>query len=539
MSDFLFQYYPVHPTTWAYLSSLLMVGLFFKFGRFWSVRNLDLLLLIALAPGLLLIHFGQQQAEKALAALADERSVVEEEALTGGSLISAVQPSAEESPPSEGDLPNADVTPTPASDDGSEDESSIDEQPEIVASPSNDLVSEKADTDDATVTSRGLEYLGFVWLFAASGCLLARLLLDQAMVRRPLLEPNLATGGLTFIGCSLFVFLMANVVSSPISEDDLQGPRGAAQLLDRVADDEGTERLQRHGPGNAVLHLLPSLVTLPQLWSTPAEPREERYVGFVRTAKMMAILSHLAVVVGIVAIGYRHFGNIQTGIGTVTMYLMLPYTSQMTGRVDHVLPAALLIWGILAYRRPLAAGMFIGLAIGVVYYPIFLLPLWISFYWQRGLMRFLSGVFAMLLVMVSSLIFVSTDRQGFLTNIQTMFGIWFPEMEGLSGLWGLGWEPFYRLPVLAAFVAISGAMAIWPVQKNLGTLLSYSAAVMVATQFWHGYGGGLYVAWYLPLLLLTIFRPNLEDRVALTVLGEGWFPRRRPPTTVKRGEKAA
>jgi hypothetical protein len=27
--------------------------------------------------------------------------------------------------------------------------------------------------------------------------------------------------------------------------------------------------------------------------------------------------------------------------------------------------------------------------------------------------------------------------------------------------------------------------------------------------------------------LLTIFRPNLEDRVALSVLGEGWFPRRR------------
>lgn len=50
---------------------------------------------------------------------------------------------------------------------------------------------------------------------------------------------------------------------------------------------------------------------------------------------------------------------------------------------------------------------------------------------------------------------------------------------------------------------------------------------MVATQFWHGHGGGLYMAWYLPLLLLTVFRPNLEDRVALSVLGEGWLPRRR------------
>ena len=48
MSEILFQYHKVHPTTWVYLSSLLMIGLYFKFGRFWSVRNLDLVLLILL-----------------------------------------------------------------------------------------------------------------------------------------------------------------------------------------------------------------------------------------------------------------------------------------------------------------------------------------------------------------------------------------------------------------------------------------------------------------------------------------------------------
>ena len=47
---------------------------------------------------------------------------------------------------------------------------------------------------------------------------------------------------------------------------------------------------------------------------------------------------------------------------------------------------------------------------------------------------------------------------------------------------------------------------------------------MVAAQFWHGYGGGLYIAWFLPLLLLTIFRPNLEDRVALKVIGGSSLP---------------
>ncbi len=51
--------------------------------------------------------------------------------------------------------------------------------------------------------------------------------------------------------------------------------------------------------------------------------------------------------------------------------------------------------------------------------------------------------------------------------------------------------------------------------------------MMVAVQFWHAYGGGTYIAWFMPLMLLTIFRPNLEDRIALTVLGEGWLSKRR------------
>ncbi len=33
------------------------------------------------------------------------------------------------------------------------------------------------------------------------------------------------------------------------------------------------------------------------------------------------------------------------------------------------------------------------------------------------------------------------------------------------------------------------------------------------------------MAWYLPFLLLTIFRPNLEDRVAVSVLKDGWLTR--------------
>ena len=105
-------------------------------------------------------------------------------------------------------------------------------------------------------------------------------------------------------------------------------------------------------------------------------------------------------------------------------------------------------------------------------------------------------------------------------HLQRMFGVLNPNKDAseLRGFWALGLNPIWRLPVIVAFVILCVFFAIWPAQKNLATLLSGSAAVMVAAQFWHGYGGGLYIAWFLPLLLLTIFRPNLQDRVATKVV---------------------
>jgi hypothetical protein len=587
MNEILFHYEKIDPTTWAYLASLLIIGLFFKFGRFWSVRNLDLLLLILLAPGLLLVSEGQKARREAMAAVAAARQApdVKEPAAPEGSTADGVGDRAVAKTPPE-------TAPSPSGSDvaaGAIDAS----QPDDVRSRRN--VRKDGPTDAPQETDNKLsaaqnqlrsgttiERIGFIWLLATGLLLLVRCLIDPTMVRRPLLEPNMTTGGLTFSCCSLFVFLMANIVASRPTADDLLGPSSAERLISRQATDD----LDRHGPGYALVFTLPSLPTVKMgsdlarqrvdapsarvrgwryraaadqpLVDVEAEfleialdgqirvrrqdgtelaiaqkdlsPTDQAFVTKIRAyttiAKLMAILSHLAIIVGIIAVGYWHFNNVKMGIGAATLYLMLPYTSQMTGRVDHVLPTAMLVWAILCYRRPLIAGMFLGLAIGVIYYPLFLLPLWFSFYWQRGLVRFAVGLVSVLAVMVLMLVFVSPDAEAFWQCFKKMFGLMPPQMEGLGGIWGLGWAPVYRYPILTAFVAMCGSLAIWPAQKNLGTLLGCSAAVMIATQFWHGYGGGLYMAWYLPLFLLTVFRPNLEDRVAMSVLGESWLPRK-------------
>jgi hypothetical protein len=438
MHEVLVQYQPVNPTTWAYLSSLLMIAVYFKFNRILSVRNLDLLGLIALAPALLMVQYGRLHA------------------------IS------------------------------------------------------------------NIEHIGYVWLFAASGLFLLRLLLDTAMVRRPLLEPNLSVGGLTFLGISLFAFLMANVIVGTPDAADVSGSERAADLVGRTAPTNELNSLRTHGPGFPLLFLLPQISTQSVLGerglqeapveasdSTPANSAELRHVV---TARVMAILSQLAIVIGVVLVSMRHFDNVKTGIAVAAIYLLLPYTAMWTGSVTHALPGALLVWAVVFYRMPLLAGAMIGLAFGTIYYPMFLLPLWISFYWQRGLTRFLIGLIVMVAIVVLAAAVTSVDTQMFLAHLQQMFGVALPESTNLSGAWGKFWQHVYRYPIIAAQVGLSLSMSIWPAQKNLGTLISYTAALMLGTQFWHAHSGGLALAWYLPLLLLTIFRANLEDRVAAAVV---------------------
>lgn len=479
MGEILFGYQRVNPTTWAYLSSLLSLALFFKFNRFWTLRNFDLLLVILLAPAMLLIKPGLEQGA----------------------------------------------------------------------------------VGDAT----GAIYrFGYIWLFSINALLLVRMLLDPAMVRRPLLEANLSVGGMTFLGVSLLLFLVANVIKGEPTPADLSVSQRAEYLAKLEASELQKNTLARHGPGFTLFYLLPRISTqrllgpeasepitteqpvtpqeseateLPEATEQPAgEPGEATALATTEsaapkisaahatTARVVAILSQLMIVIGIVLVASRHFGNAVTGIGAATFYLMLPYTAMWTGSSIHALPGGLLVWAVLFYRRPLISGLLIGLLAGTIYHPVFLLPLWVTFYWRRGVMRFSLGVALSFAVLVATLIFTSTDLAMFLARLQQMFNLQLPPEKGLEGIWGY-WHPFYRLPLIALFISLSFSFILWPAQKNLGTLLSCSAALMIGTQFWHAHQGGMALAWYLPVLLLTVFRPNLEDRVAVEVVASSRWDR--------------
>ena len=49
------------PPSWVILSAFSLVGLFVVFHRFWSLRNLDILLILAFIPGFMMVYEGQQE----------------------------------------------------------------------------------------------------------------------------------------------------------------------------------------------------------------------------------------------------------------------------------------------------------------------------------------------------------------------------------------------------------------------------------------------------------------------------------------------
>jgi hypothetical protein len=88
------------------------------------------------------------------------------------------------------------------------------------------------------------------------------------------------------------------------------------------------------------------------------------------------------------------------------------------------------------------------------------LPLWLSFYWQRGVMRFTSALVVSVALMMLTLVFVSQDTASLVAKLQSMFGFWFPIMapERLHGIWQFGWDPIYRLPIIISCGIIAASL---------------------------------------------------------------------------------
>lgn len=423
--DFLPGSYDVNGATWFYLSLLLITSIYFRFNRVWSLRNLDLLLLVSLAPGLLLVR---------LANVGNE-------------------------------------------------------------SPTT----------------------GYIWLFVVSGLLLLRFLADGWLMRRPRIEQNLNSAGLGFLGAAAFIFLMSEVFNAgTIPKSTVETVNRASQLLERknhstpnTTTDESQDPA-KSGP-TASLFAAPAVEVSKLVNNTATAPTKDQQASDL-AARLTAIAAHLAVIVALLLMGYLHFGDLRLGIGMAALYLLLPSTSYDVSKVDHVLPAALIAWAVVAFRWPVISGCLMGLACGTLVFPVFLLPLWLSFYRRQGWLRFGAAVAVVALVLAGTFAFTAADSASFTTQITASFD-WNPldvQSDRGEGFWHQG-NNAYRIPVRAVFFIMLVYLVMRPRKKNLEHLLAQSAAIIVAIQFWYPRHGGEFVLWYLPLALMVVFRPRLKE----------------------------
>jgi hypothetical protein len=331
---------------------------------------------------------------------------------------------------------------------------------------------------------------GYGWLLGASGYWFGRTLFDLMLTRRPSVSPNLTVAGLACLGIAMFV-----------------GQTSVA--LRRTADP--SERVVVGNRPVMIAQVQDSATAVVQ--QTPNETIQKASPEAVRfwVERTLCMFCHAAIVIGLLMIGLRHFQDRVAGIGMGMLYLLVPYTAFEVGRqLHHVWPTAFLVWALFCYRRPLVAGWLLGLAAGTTLFPIFLFPLWFGFYSRRGSGRF--GVAFLIAATVSIGITILVLWWG-----QEKFGLvsalnlsdWQPwKVPTTESIWtGTHWA--YRLPLFVLFVAFLIGVTIWPSPKNLSHLIALSAAVLLGVQFWHADHGGMYVLWYLPLLILMVFRPNL------------------------------
>lgn len=455
--------YDVSSTTWFYLSLPLIITVYFRFLRIWSLRNLDLTLLLLLSPSVLLMRYNH-------------------------------------------------------------------------------------------------EY-GQIILFVVTGILMVRLFVDSVLKRRPYLQPNLNTAGLIFLGTTAFAFLMTIAAIEAPSEETIATVRRGKQLLDRedvtaqaetsetaakkqtdsptkkvsdpvaVSDEktaandkplqtEETPPAQplKTGPASSWMAAAAGLAGSQAVTDTQQnDPETQRKKAELIAARVMAIFLHCAIIAGLFIIGHSHFSDWTIGLSMATLYLLIPCTAFDVSAVNHVLPPALILWAFVAFRKPAVAGVFMGLACGTLLFPIFLLPLWLAYYGKKNAIRFGTAVAIVTVLLTASIAFISADLQSFVAQTfgAINWNLW--ELFAVNSSPEIGDQinSIYRLPLFACYLVLLVFLTIWPRQKNLEHLISHSAALVVGTQFWYPQQTNVYVLWYLPLLLLVIFRPavgQLKDR---------------------------
>ncbi len=352
----------------------------------------------------------------------------------------------------------------------------------------------------------GGSFTAYALLLGGSFLVLIRCLADVGLGRRPLIEPNLNPSGLSFLGTCILILLMIETISLPVQAGKQRNPAETGLNDKEKKKVESsvnpiTDTIEK--TGKAFLDATPIPTKVEKI-----EPREI-------LSRLISAISHLTIVICLIYVGWQHFLRPITGISAAVSYVMMPYTRIALVDSGQTLPAALIMLAVAFYRKPWLTGVLIGLAAGWMPACLGIIPVWIGYYQGKKRWRFtLAGLS---LVLISALIgldfpdFASWARALGARSIAET-GLLFDRETPMSASLWTGWDPSFRLPVVVAYLIMALLCFLWPAEKHLGEVISMSAAMLIFSQFWYLEKGGTLVLLYQPLILLMMFRPNLQPR---------------------------
>ena len=206
--------------------------------------------------------------------------------------------------------------------------------------------------------------------------------------------------------------------------------------------------------------------------------------------------------------------------------------------VSHIVPASVTLVAFRYLDRPVAAGALLAAAAAFGFYPAFIFPTWLGYYWgdsRKAAWQFVVGFGVVSLavgvwVLMASrpadgLGLVATivrDTLGHQTDPQvygrTPFGFWGQQ----TGVWRWLIQPMVGesamlSPFFLLYCAFLGATAIMARNAGLVGLALLTSAVALGANIWKIHATGAYLAWYYPFLLIGALGPGILMRRRRTV----------------------
>lgn len=393
------------------------------------------------------------------------------------------------------------------------------------------------------------------WVFLAVGAL-TTLLLIRAVWRARYppgvgWRPNLDGRVLAVLALLLLCLNVAVALAYPPDDAGYYVNIGAQRLREQLRFPYGDPLLTAtpaaaYGPVLYLAHLpfqwllAPTPVNPASLTRPIVGPDSPYFLPPLLATQLCTVAFHLAGVAALFVIGRRRGGS-AVGWALVALYCGSACVLGVGGSdffiggmtfVSHIAPACVTLIAFAALGRPALSGGLLAASVGVLFYPIFMVPAWLGFYWRRraDALRFVAGFAVVALVVGGAVLGLSqaTEQRGRIATIlydtlghqespagygSSPFGLW-GQREGLRHwlMHPLAEGQAMTRPVVLAFFAFAAAAFFLARGRSEAQFALVVAALAMGAQLWKVHATATYVAWYYPFLLIGLYGSSSDRR---------------------------